>query len=123
MGTCCRIPWLRLSVFIFCLTPGFIALSSCVIDEPSHEVMMEGGNPGAEVYVDESPPPPREEVIVGLAPAPNYVWVGGYWAWHHSQWYWVKGRWAARPRPGALWVPGRWEARGRGHSWVGGHWR
>jgi len=103
--------------------PGFLALSSCVVETPSHEVQMEGGNPDAEIYVHEAPPPPREEVIVGVAPGPSYVWVGGYWTWHRSSWYWVQGRWAARPHPSAVWVPGRWETRSRGHVWLGGRWR
>jgi hypothetical protein len=118
-----QIPWLRMAMMALLFIPGFFALSSCVVETPNHEVMMEGGNPEAEVYVDEAPPPPREEVIVGVAPGPSYLWVGGYWARHRSNWYWVQGRWAARPHPTAIWVSGRWESRGRGHVWVGGRWR
>jgi len=109
-------------VAVLCI-PGVLPLASCVVAAPEHEVQMEGGYPEGEVYVNDAPPPPREEVAVGVAPGPAYVWVGGYWAWHHSNWYWVQGRWAARPRPGAVWVAGRWEARGRGHVWVSGRWR
>src|SRR4029077_6672436 len=34
---------------------------------------------GSEV-VAVAPPPPREEFI-GVAPAPGYIWIGGYWGW------------------------------------------
>jgi hypothetical protein len=102
---------------------GMVSLTSCALEFSDHEAMMEGVAPGTEVYVNEDPPPPREEVIVGVAPGPSYVWVGGYWAWHSSNWYWVRGRWTARPQPHAIWEAGRWEHRGRGHIWVGGYWR
>jgi hypothetical protein len=114
--------WFSLAAMVALTIPGFFALSSCAVETPNHEVMMEG-NPEAEVYVDEAPPPPREEVVVGASPGPSYLWVGGYWTWHHSNWYWVRGRWAARPHPNAEWVAGRWEHRDRGHVWVRGHWR
>ena len=103
--------------------PSAFALTSCAVSTPNHEVMMEGSYSGDQVYVREEPPPPREEVVVGVAPNPSYVWVGGYWTWHHSNWYWVSGRWAPRPRPGATWVAGRWERHPRGHVWISGGWR
>ena len=61
----------------------------------------------------ESPPPP---------PFESAVWVGGYWNWHRSNWYWLSGRWAARPRPGAVWAPGRWDHHPNGHVWISGRW-
>jgi hypothetical protein len=121
MLTRSRFPFVSLAMAASLCIPGLFVLSSCIVETPSHEVMMEGGQ--AEVYVNEAPPPPREEVIIGVSPGPGYVWVGGYWTWHYSNWYWVGGRWAARPHPSAVWVPGCWQARGRGHVWIGGHWR
>ena len=114
---------LSLAVLAPLCIPGFLGLSSCVVAVLSHEVLVESRSPDGEIYVNEAPPAPREEVIVGVAPSPSYVWVGGYWTWHNSSWYWVGGRWAARPRPNAVWTQGRWEPRGRGHVWVRGHWR
>lgn len=79
---------------------------------------------GSVVYVREAPPPPRGEEIVGVAPGPDYVWVGGYWEHHATGWTWVPGRWVLRPKPGVVWVPGYWERRHpRGHVWVPGRWR
>ena len=117
-----RAPWFSLAIALPILILGILSLPSCIVAEPGHEVMMEG-SPGAEVVVNDTPPAPREEVMVGVAPAPNYVWVGGYWTWSHSNWYWVRGQWVARPRPSAVWVAGHWQPRGRGHVWIGGYWR
>jgi hypothetical protein len=103
--------------------PAILSLASCAVAVPTHEVMMEGERPDEEIYVREEPPPPREEVVVGVAPGPSYIWVGGYWTRHHTNWYWVQGRWAARPRPNVTWVSGHWERHDRGHIWVSGRWR
>ena len=98
-------------------------LSACyvAVREPVHEV--DGYSSSEVVYVDEPAPALRSEVIVGTAPGPDYIWVGGYWTRHHSSWYWVGGRWAHRPRAGAEWVTGHWDHRPQGYVWVSGHWR
>jgi hypothetical protein len=106
---------------------GALAAASCAVEvgAPVHEVVYERGTgtDNEPIYVNESPPPPREEVIVGLAPAPGYVWVGGYWTRRPAGWTWVDGRWISPPRPGAQWVPGHWDRHPRGHIWISGHWR
>jgi len=78
----------------------------------------------ARVYVGGAitvaPPAPRVEVI-GVAPAPGYVWIGGYWNWVGERHVWVPGGW--RPgRPGYYWVPHRWVAAGGGWRLEQGHW-
>ncbi len=67
-----------------------------------------------------APPAPRVE-IVGAAPTPGYVWVGGYWAWVNGRHEWVAGRWSA-PRPGRHWVPHEWVRQGDGWYLRGGRW-
>ena len=98
------------------------SLNACVVavHEPVHEV--DGGYVGEEVYVSEPVPVARTEVIVGVAPSPHHVWVNGYWTRHNHSWYWVGGRWVARPHAGATWTAGHWDHRPRGYVWVGGHW-
>lgn len=98
------------------------AFSACVVGvaEPVHDV--EGPYAGDEVYVGEAPPPPRTEVAIGVAPAPNYVWIGGYWTRYHDNWHWVGGRWAARPHPDARWEAGHWDRSPRGYVRRPGHW-
>ncbi len=53
-----------------------------------------------------APPPPSVEVI-GVAPYPGYVWIGGYWTWREHRHHWVPGRWE---RHGREWRerPGHW---------------
>jgi hypothetical protein len=74
---------------------------------------------GAE-YVTVAPPEARVEVI-GVAPAPGYFWIGGYWGWVGGRHEWVPGRWEA-PRPGYRWVPHAWAHEERGWRMHEGHW-
>lgn len=68
-----------------------------------------------------APPPPQYEVV-GLAPAPGLIWIGGYWGWTGGRHLWTPGRWTA-PRPGYLWSPHRWQRGARGWRESPGHWR
>jgi hypothetical protein len=98
-------------------------LSACIVaaePPPYHEADQGYGD---ATYVAEAPPPPQSDVVIGVAPGPNYVWVGGYWGRYHNTWHWNTGRWAARPHPEARWEPGHWDHHpGRGYTWHGGHW-
>lgn len=99
------------------------ALSACevAVREPVHEV--DGPYYGDEVVATDAPPPPRAEVEVGVAPGPDYVWIGGYWTRYHDNWHWVGGRWAARPHPEARWQAGHWDRERRGgYVRRPGHW-
>jgi hypothetical protein len=73
------------------------------------------------IAVGTPPPPPPPAYVagpVGVAPAPGYVWVDGYWNWVGGRYVWVPGRWVLPPRPHAVWVAPSVEFR-----WYGGHWR
>jgi hypothetical protein len=67
-----------------------------------------------------APPPPQVEVV-GVAPAPGYVWFGGYWNWVGGTHVWVPGYWGAG-RPGYRWVPHAWVHAGGGWRMAPGHW-
>ena len=58
-------------------------------------------------YVNTAPPPPQVEVV-GVAPAPGYVWVSGYWVWQMNRYVWLTGHWTAPPHAGARWMPHAW---------------
>ncbi len=67
-----------------------------------------------------APPVARVEVI-GVAPSPGYVWMGGYWNWVGRRHVWVEGRWAPG-RPGYHWVPHTWVHVNGGWRMNEGHW-
>ena len=105
------------------ITAGLPLLAGCIVEpRPRRVVVVEQPAP-AEVVVDQpSTPPPAQVEVQPASPGPAYVWVGGCYEWH-AGWVWVRGRWAVRPRPGAVWVGGVWIHHRHGYVWVGGHWR
>jgi len=93
------------------------SLGACVV-EPVGPRYGYGYVPG--VYVTVAPPEPRVEVV-GVAPVPGYLWIGGYWGWAGGRHDWVPGRWEA-PRPGYRYEPHRWEHEGGGWRLHEGRW-
>ena len=65
-----------------------------------------------------APPPPRVVVVEPARPAPEYVWVQGYWypVGHHYKWH--EGYWTRPPYEGARWVPPRHD----GERYFVGYW-
>jgi hypothetical protein len=88
------------------------ALSGCVV------VPDQGHYVGGVVMV--APPAPRVEVI-GVAPTPGYVWLGGYWDWVGGRHVWVGGHWSA-PHPGYHWEAHSWVRAGDGWRMQRGRW-
>ena len=82
-------------------------------------------NPRANVgvrYVVREPPAERVEVI-SRAPANDYVWVKGHWAWRRDDYEWIGGHWTQPERGFREWEPGRWEHDRNGWFWIEGRWR
>jgi hypothetical protein len=89
-------------------------LGACVvIPAPRHY----GG--GGEV-VTVAPPAPQGEVV-GVAPGPGFIWIGGFWNWIGGRHVWVGGHWESH-RPGHRWVPHQWHRDGPGWRLAPGHW-
>ena len=93
------------------------ALGACVVAPAGY-----GAHPyyGGAAYVTVAPPAPRVEVV-GVAPAPGYFWISGYWGWIGGRHEWVPGRWEA-PRPGYRYEPHHWEREGGGWRLHEGRW-
>lgn len=67
-------------------------------------------------------PPVAPVEVIGIAPRPGYIWIGGHYVWR-GRWVWVPGYWSRPPVGYAVWVPGHWDRRPGGWIWVEGHWR
>lgn len=75
-----------------------------------------------EVIVKAAPPPVRVEKMPPR-PAPEFVWVAGYWSWNTTDYVWVPGVWMAPPEPAAMWVAPRYEARSGVSVYISGFWK
>ncbi len=74
------------------------------------------------VYANRQPPHDRIERMP-VRPAPNFVWIGGHWAWQSNNYVWIAGSWN-KPQAGFhAWTPGHWVHEARGWYYVEGHWR
>jgi hypothetical protein len=66
-------------------------------------------------------PPPMLVEAPPPMPAPDAVWVGGYWIWQGT-WVWAHGHWAIPPRPAYHWVEPYYEHREGLVIFIAGHW-
>ena len=98
-----------------------IDLSSAGVSQKVINFMINTASNSSAVVVGQAPPPPPAEPVI-VAPGPDYVWVGGEWAWNGG-WVWVGGHWLPPPYPHAVWVGGRWDSGPRGWRHSPGHWR
>src|ERR1700760_1740908 len=56
------------------------------------------------VGIQIGPPPPPRVYRVPPQPAPDYVWVEGYWYPQGHRYVWHDGYWTRPPYAGAYWV-------------------
>jgi len=97
---------IRQKILLFAAVAAFPLLAGCV----SSEYATYG--------------PPAEEVeVYGVAPGPDFIWVGGHHIWRGGGYTWRKGSWQKPPRAGARWEKGRWERSGRGWRYRDGSWK
>ncbi|MEO6972740.1 MAG: hypothetical protein ABI135_04865 [Rhodoferax sp.] len=100
-----------------------LCLSACVVAPlPGPQAMnpypQYPGEP--DVVAPVGPPQPYSEAIT-VAPAPGYLWIGGFWGWGGGRYAWNAGHWEA-PRPGYRWAPRTWVRGPGGWHQRGGHW-
>ena len=53
-------------------------------------------------------PPAMPVYVQPPCPAPNLMWMPGYWHYGPDGYFWVPGAWVPAPYEGALWTPGYW---------------
>ena len=107
-----------------------LTLAGCVVAPlpPAGPMVMQPGPgpivvqpvPGPVVVAPIAPPPLMVEPVIA-APAPGFIWIGGYWTWSGGRHVWTRGHWAP-PRPGEHWVARQWERGPGGWHQRGGHW-
>ena len=70
-----------------------------------------------------SQPPPAPQEVQPPAPAPNAVWVAGYWTYDGRAYTWMSGRWEVPPPFATAYVPAHNEVRNGQTVYVPGYWR
>ena len=103
---------------LIALTPGCVVAVRPPPPPPPPPVAEVYTSP-SEIIVNQEPPPSYTEVV-GVAPAPGFVWVGGYWHWYGSRWVWYRGHYARPPHGGAIWVGPRYVNRGGTRVYIRG---
>jgi hypothetical protein len=104
-----------------------ILSGSCLVAALGLSAMLLSGcveaPPPGTAYASMAPPPAEVDVAVGVAPGPDYIWIGGHHVWRGDAYAWQAGTWGRRPHPNAVWVPGVWSHHRLGWYWRDGHWR
>jgi hypothetical protein len=69
------------------------------------------------------PPPPRE--VVTVRPAPQAIWISGYYSYtgRGNRYEWVPGHWEVPPPRYRSYVHPRWERKGGNYVYFRGYWR
>jgi hypothetical protein len=80
------------------------------------------GSPKIAYYAPVPPPPARVESR-GLPPAPDQVWIAGYWAYENGRHAWRDGHWEKPPAPKVHYVEPRWDRKGNQYAFREGHWQ
>ncbi len=76
------------------------------------------------VVVQEPPPQPQVRTeVVTVQPAPETVWVGGYYTYAGNGYAWVPGHWERPPHAHRSFVEPHWQRRGGSYVYVQGYWR
>lgn len=69
-----------------------------------------------------TPPPPATDTVTP-SPAPNAVWIPGYWSFDGSNYMWVAGHWEIPPPNARSYIAAHWENQGAGYFFVPAYWR
>jgi hypothetical protein len=85
------------------------------------------GNPDERGYRvargQNSTPPPAPAEAIPPSPAPNAVWIAGYWIYDGRSYTWMSGRWEIPPPLARAYVPAHSEMRNGQLVYVPGYWR
>src|SRR5262245_40155727 len=96
------------------------AASGCVVRARPAPVVVTAQPEYGTVYVQQPPPAPIAEVRYA-PPAPDHVWVDGYWDWTGADWTWTAGYYAP-PRYGYAYVRPAYVYEGGQYVYRRGYW-
>ena len=108
--------WRRAALLapLLAFSPGCV-----VVERPATAPFVVSAAPDEVVVTQDAPAPLYE--VVGVAPGPGFIWVGGFWHWD-GRWVWNRGHYARPPHPGARWMGPRYLTRGGARVYVHGYW-
>jgi hypothetical protein len=69
------------------------------------------------------PPPPRQTEVIVTQPAPDAIWIQGYWEFDGRAYAWVPGHWDVPPPRYHHYVAAHWQRREGAWVYVRGYWR
>jgi len=92
---------------------GLLSLAALPVSSDAASPFL--GDIQLNISVDAPPPPPQPEVIVGVRPGPDFVWIGGYWDGTPGHYVWVAGHWDRPPHGHADWIAPHWDWDRDGH--------
>jgi len=69
------------------------------------------------------PPAPTETEVFTAPPAPNAIWIPGYWSYDGRAYTWVTGHWEVPPPAATTYVTAHWETRADQYVFVPSYWR
>ena len=68
-------------------------------------------------------PPPRPSEVISPQPAPEAVWIQGYWAYASRGYAWVPGHWEIPPPDRTHYVAAHWQREGNRFAFINGYWQ
>jgi hypothetical protein len=68
------------------------------------------------------PAPPATTEVMTASPAPNALWIPGYWNYVGRGYTWVPAHWEIPPPTAHSYMAAHWEYRGRHYVFVPGYW-
>jgi hypothetical protein len=77
-----------------------------------------------QVVMEAPPPAPaRPSEVISPQPAPEAVWIQGYWAYASRGYAWVPGHWEIPPPDRNRYVPAHWQRQGNHYVYINGYWQ
>lgn len=73
-------------------------------------------------YAPPPPPAPPAETVTA-PPAPNALWIPGFWTYNGSGYAWTGGHWEVPPPNARTYMAAHWENQGGVPVYVQGSWR